>query len=74
MKKMIFLIFLILNSFCDDDYEELFSNKHRNKYLWGTYKPNLYFSLKEKLEKTNVFGLMWYSISEKMNKWILKKF
>ena len=68
MKKMIFLIFLILNSFCDDYYEELFSNKHRNKYLWGTYKPNLYFSLKEKLEKTNVFGLMWYSISEKMNK------
>ena len=72
MKKyfIYFFLFIILPfiSFCNDDYETLFSNKHRSQFLWGTYKPNLYFSLKEKEPKTNVFGIMWYTMEEESNK------
>lgn len=42
---------------------EFFSKEHINKYHWGTYKPNLYFAMKEKKSTTDVFGLMWYNPS-----------
>ena len=45
--------------------QTLFSDIHNSKYLWGTYKPNLYFSMKQKQKETPVFGLMWYGIKEK---------
>ena len=44
----------------EDDYKKIFSSNHINKYLWGTYKPNLYFSLKERKKLSDVFGIMWY--------------
>ena len=44
----------------EEDYKNLFSSNHINKYLWGTYKPNLYFSLKERKKLSDVFGIMWY--------------
>ena len=58
---IIFLIF-IYNVSCNenDESEKLFSDSHNYKYLWGTYKPNLYFSMKKKTKETPVFGLMWY--------------
>ena len=27
--------------------------------IWGTYKPNLYFAIKEQTELHNVLGLAW---------------
>ena len=59
----IFYLFLIIKNIStegDDDAERLFSDSHNYKYLWGTYKPNLYFSMKQKVKETPVFGLMWY--------------
>ena len=44
--------------------QNLFSDIHNSKYLWGTYKPNLYFSMKQKQKETPVFGLMWYGIKD----------
>ena len=45
------------------DYGVLFSQEHLSKYFWGTYKPNLYFAMRERLNTTNVFGIMWYDAS-----------
>jgi mannosyl-oligosaccharide glucosidase len=49
----------------DIESKKLFSDIHNSKYIWGTYKPNLYFSMKQKQKETPVFGLMWYGIKEK---------
>ena len=67
---IIFFIFLtilkIIASQPDSDIESsnLFSEIHNSIYLWGTYKPNLYFSMKQKQKETPVFGLMWYGIRD----------
>ena len=60
--KFILLLFIInsITSEENDETEKLFSDSHYYKYLWGTYKPNLYFSMKQKKKETPVFGLMWY--------------
>ena len=34
-------------------------NKASIDYSWGTFKPNLYFALKEKTGAHNVVGLAW---------------
>ena len=52
------------DSILDIESQKLFSHIHNSKYLWGTYKPNLYFSMKQKQKETPVFGLMWYGIKE----------
>ena len=48
----------------DIESPNLFSDIHNSKYLWGTYKPNLYFSMKQKQKETPVFGLMWYGLKD----------
>ena len=48
----------------DMESQKYFSDIHNSKYLWGTYKPNLYFSMKQKQKETPVFGIMWYGIKE----------
>ena len=53
-------VFLIINVEGNGESEKLFSDSHFYKYLWGTYKPNLYFSMKQKVKETSVFGIMWY--------------
>ena len=61
LKFIIFFLFIYnITSNGDEEYEKLFSDSHNYKYLWGTYKPNLYFSMKQKTKETPVFGLMWY--------------
>ena len=62
----IFLLIKLISSQPESDIESqhLFSELHNSKYLWGTYKPNLYFSMKQKQKETPVFGLMWYGIKE----------
>ena len=65
--SLIFLICIkIMTSQPDSEIESqnLFSDIHNSKYLWGTYKPNLYFSMKQKQKETPVFGLMWYGIKD----------
>ena len=69
-----FIIFIITISLLNNliksqpeseiESQTLFSEIHNSKYLWGTYKPNLYFSMKQKQKETPVFGLMWYGIKE----------
>ena len=69
-----FIIFIITISLLNNliksqpeseiESQTLFSELHNSKYLWGTYKPNLYFSMKQKQKETPVFGLMWYGIKE----------
>ena len=54
------LLYLMQSQYDLQDYGVLFSNEHQSKYLWGTYKPNLYFAMKERTNTTDVFGLMWY--------------
>ena len=73
IRKNIFLIIIFtINSIISqpndislEDSNNLFSELHNSKYLWGTYKPNLYFAMKQKQKETAVFGLMWYGIKEK---------
>ena len=48
----------------DSTGEKLFSDNHIAKYLWGTYKPNLYFSMKKRQKETPVFGIMWYGLED----------
>ena len=68
--KALILVILLSNisSEGNDEKEQLFSDSHNAKYLWGTYKPNLYFSMKQKEKETPVFGLMWYGIQNKVQK------
>lgn len=46
------------------DYGVILDAKHRSKYHWGTYKPNLYFAMKNRRNTSQVFGLMWYGAGE----------
>ena len=68
--KALILVILLSNisSEGNDEKEQLFSDSHNAKYLWGTYKPNLYFSMKQKEKETPVFGLMWYGLQNKVQK------
>lgn len=47
------------------DYGVIIDNAQKAKYHWGTYKPNLYFALKNRRNTSQVFGLMWYGSDEK---------
>ena len=62
--SLISLKLIIAQPESDIESNKLFSDIHNSKYLWGTYKPNLYFSMKQKQKETPVFGLMWYGIKE----------
>ena len=67
---LLFILYLTINlisSQPESDIESpnLFSEIHNSKYLWGTYKPNLYFSMKQKKKETPVFGIMWYGLKDK---------
>jgi len=60
---ILFLIQLISFAVCQfdlQDYGVILDGKHRSKYHWGTYKPNLYFAMKNRRNTSQVFGLMWY--------------
>lgn len=67
VNKLAFLLFCLVSfnalvqcQFDLQDYGVITDNKHRGKYLWGTYKPNLYFSMKNRRNTSDVFGIMWY--------------
>ena len=65
------ILVILLNSISsegNEEKEQLFSHSHNAKYLWGTYKPNLYFSMKQKEKETPVFGLMWYGLQNNLQK------
>jgi len=65
------ILVILLNSISsegNEEKEQLFSDSHNAKYLWGTYKPNLYFSMKQKEKETPVFGLMWYGLQNNLQK------
>lgn len=53
-------VIYVLNQWDLQDYGIIITKEQRNKYMWGTYKPNLYFAMKERKNSTQVFGLMWY--------------
>ena len=47
----ILLISFFQNSLCQydlQDYGIIIDNQQKAKYHWGTYKPNLYFALKNR--------------------------
>jgi mannosyl-oligosaccharide glucosidase len=67
---LLFILFLTIKLILsqpesDLESQKLFSDIHNSKYLWGTYKPNLYFSMKQKKKETPVFGIMWYGLKDK---------
>ena len=67
MKRFLIFLSLLLIVFCQydlQDYGQIIDNKQRLKYQWGTYKPNLYFSMKTKKNASVVMGLMWYGADE----------
>ncbi len=55
-----FLIPIANCQFDLQDYGIILDGKHKSKYHWGTYKPNLYFAMKNRRDTSQVFGLMWY--------------
>ena len=64
-KLLLYLVFLIclgitLSQWDLQDYGQILSNEHRLKYYWGTYKPNLYFAVKNRRNVSTVLGMMWY--------------
>lgn len=68
---LIFFLTSLINLFCTincqfdlQDYGIILDGKHKAKYHWGTYKPNLYFGLKNRRNTSQVFGLMWYGAGE----------
>jgi mannosyl-oligosaccharide glucosidase len=58
------LLNLINTQFDLQDYGQIITNEHRAKYYWGTYKPNLYFAMKNRKNTSDVFGIMWYGAEE----------
>jgi len=36
-----------------------FQGEHGRKYLWGTYRPGLYFGVRSRQPKSTLMGLMW---------------
>jgi len=58
------LISLASCQFDLQDYGIILDAQHRSKYLWGTYKSNLYFAMKNRRNTSQVFGLMWYGADE----------
>lgn len=59
---ILFTVFLMVNSQFDlQDYGVIIPNTQRSKFYWGTYKPNLYFAMKNRRNTSDVFGMMWYS-------------
>jgi hypothetical protein len=28
--------------------------------MWGTFRPNVYFGVKARIQKSPMFGIMWY--------------
>lgn len=61
------LIIIVLCQWDLQDYGIIISPEHKAKYMWGTYKPNLYFAMKERKNSTHVFGIMWYGADKKEN-------
>jgi mannosyl-oligosaccharide glucosidase len=58
---LLFTVFFLVNCQFDlQDYGVIIDSKHKSKFLWGTYKPNLYFSMKNRRNTSDVFGIMWY--------------
>lgn len=64
------LIIAILCQWDLQDYGIIISPEHKSKFLWGTYKPNLYFAMKERRNSTAVFGIMWYGADKSENYFI----
>ena len=60
LSYIISLISIINCQYDLQDYGVILDNKHRSRYYWGTYKPNLYFAMKNRRNTSQVFGLMWY--------------
>ena len=54
------LVLLISSQWDSIEYDEIISNDHNSKLNWGTYKPNLYFSIRERKNTSLIFGMMWY--------------
>lgn len=62
-----FVLILFYFSNCQFDYSDygiIIENEHRAEYFWGTYKPNLYFAMKNRLNTSINFGMMWYGAEE----------
>lgn len=58
---ILFFLSLFINCQWDmNDYGVILDHRHRSKFSWGTYKPNLYFAMKNRRNVSDVFGLMWY--------------
>lgn len=36
-----------------------FQGEHARKYLWGTYRPGLYFGVRSRQPKSTIMGMMW---------------
>lgn len=62
------LLFWIFESFnCQfdlQDYGVIFNQNHRSKYHWGTYKPNLYFAMKNRRNMSETFGILWFGANK----------
>lgn len=52
----------------NQDYGNISTESYISTYYWGTYKPNLYFSMKNKIEKSENFGILWYKTNLNNNK------
>jgi len=66
--RTVTLIIAILKTFVNcqwdlTDYGVITDLQHRYKFNWGTYKPNLYFAMKNRRNMSDVFGVMWYGPS-----------
>lgn len=69
--------FLLLSYICSfiiikcqwdaSDYGEIITKEHKDKFLWGTYKPNLYYAVKDRTNTSTVFGIMWYGANKNDN-------
>jgi len=62
---IIIILCLIKSQYDYSDYGTIFDNEQRASYYWGTYKPNLYFAMKNRLNTSINFGIMWYGADEK---------
>jgi len=58
---IIFAIHNVTSQFDLQDYGIIITNNHKSKFHWGTYKPNLFFAMKNRKNNSDVFGIMWYS-------------
>lgn len=69
-RKIIYIYFLLVLCCllkCQYDYSDygtIIDNEQRHQYFWGTYKPNLYFSMKNRINTSINFGVMWYGADE----------